>query len=234
MFSPSCKYSYDARNVSLMISRILYANAVVQLLQPTLALDGFPTHLVEDIIWTHAQQGLAFLGNQYRAQFPLRCQSVLQMYSLIHFVDVIARHFPGGIEGYSTDGPQAIKLGIDILEESIHSAPVALIMQEMLRRTARSCSIRLSNIESQVDGTKPGSTKRYVLDDIIRACTRPTFNQPLREIARRYTPTFASDWLAHRDTKSSSQLPWRDGDSNTPDGPEAGSHGFMHIRNLLN
>lgn len=207
----------------------------MQLLQPILVLDGFPTHLVENIIWTHVQEGFGFLGNQYKSQFPLRCQSVLQMFSLIHFADVIARFFPGGMEGYSTDGPQAIKMSIDILEESIHSAPVAAIMQEMLRRTAKSCSIRLSAVETPMGGAQHGVQRRYILDDFIKACTRPTFTQPLAQIAQRYAASFSDDWLAHSDAAASSNTTWgRDSSSHTPSETELGSHGLMHIRSLLN
>jgi len=156
------------------------------------------------------------------------------MYSLIHFADVIARFFPGGIEGYSTDGPQAIKLGIDILEASIHHTPIAAIMQEMLRRTAQSCSIRLPTVQRSTDETQKATKKKYVLDDFIKACTRPTFMQPLDEVANRYMDSFSEDWIAQSDNTAASESPWPRHSSNTPSGTETTTPGLMHIRNFLN
>jgi hypothetical protein len=213
-------------DMRLIYHRVLYSCAVVQLLQPALTLDEFPVHLVEDIIWDHAQRGFSLIEDQYQSQFPLRCQSVLQMYSLLHFADVIARFFPGGIDGHSTDGPQAIKIGIDMLDESANNVPAVKIMQEMLRRTAKSCSIRLITIEAFAG-------KRYILDDFVRACTRPTFRQPLAEIADRYAPTFAHDWHV-RDGTHSSRSPWSRHSPNTPTGTGTSTTGLMQIRNLLN
>ena len=95
---------------------------------PLLKLDGFPSHLVEDIIWHQAQKGLVLLNEQYRVQFTCRCQPVLQMYSLLHFADVVARYFPGGNEGQWKDGPEAIKAGMEILKESVPGFPIAGIL----------------------------------------------------------------------------------------------------------
>jgi len=234
IFYRSCKpWQHSGSAEILMLSRVLYSTTLLQLLQPTLKSDGLSIPLVENIIWTNAQEGFDILSNRYRSQFPLRCQSVTQMYSLLHFADAIARFFPGGTDQYLIDGPQAIKNGIEMLEESVQNAPVAAVMQEMLRKTAASCLIRVSAIEPMTGTGQYGKRKKYGMDEFIKACTRPTFNQSLGEIASRFAPSFSEDWIAlhNMDAPAAASLQGVDF-SGVQAGP--GTHGLMQIRNLLN
>jgi hypothetical protein len=199
-----------------------------------LNFDGFPSHLVEDIIWRHAQKGLALLNEQYRVQFTCRCQPVLQMYSLLHFADVIARYFPGGTEGRCKDGPCSIKAGMEILEESLPSFPVAELMQEMLRRRAIACSIRFLENESGFRFPPLRPKKTYQLDDFIHACTRPSYIQPVDEICQRFLPSLTVDWLAHSSTYGFMEPTWEKKNATDPSAEEIGAPGLMQISNLLN
>jgi hypothetical protein len=36
----------------------------------------------------------------------------------------------------------------------------------------------------------------YGMDDLIHACTRPTYVQPIKMIHKRYPPSFCTQWLA--------------------------------------
>ena len=217
-----------------LICRILYSNSIVQLLRPLLNFDGFPSHLVEDIIWRHAQKGIALLEEQYKAQFTCRYQPVLQMYSLLHFVDVLARYFPGGIEGRCKDGPEAIKAGMEMLEQSDVGFSVAGLMQEMLRRTANSCSIRFPSSETGF-GFEPKPPKRiYQMDDFILACTRPSYVQPVDEIRRRYLPSLIADWLVRSSAFGFLEPTWENKTRRVQSPEEMGAQGLMQISSLLN
>ncbi|KAH8656216.1 hypothetical protein BGZ60DRAFT_385086 [Tricladium varicosporioides] len=212
---------------------ILYYSAVVQLLRPLLDFDGFPTALVEDVIWNHAQQGLHLLDDHYRTQYTCRYQPVLQMFAVLHLTDLIARFFPGGKDG-GKDGPEAIQLGMDILMQSRAGFPVAGPLQEMLRRTAQQCSIRLPRNLGDTLTPSPPPKQIYRMDDLIDACTRPTYCQPVEDIHVRYLPSFSADWSS--EGASFGFLGSISGGSKlrVQSTEERGAQSLMQIHNLLN
>jgi hypothetical protein len=213
------------------VVRILHAHSVVQLLRPLLDYQGFPPHLVEETVWNHAQHGLFLLDEHYRTQYTCRYQSVLQMFAVLHLSDTIARFFPGGVEGGSKDGPEAIQFGLEALLQSRIGYPVAGPFQEMLRMTAAECSIRLPPSSVEVLNPQNNSRPIYRMDDFINVCTRPSYSQPVYEIQLRYSQTLSEDWIA--DGASFGILT----DAKNPRNPSAeerGAQSLMQIRNLLN
>lgn len=209
---------------------------MVQLLRPLLQYDGFPSYLIEQTIWNHTQQGLALLGEHYKPTFTCQRQPVLQMFSVLHLTDIIARFFPGGIEGRYKSGPEAIKLALEVLEESKESFPVAGPFKEMVVRTAKACTIRTSLKQPEVDVPPMPRHKAYQLEDFVDAFTRPSYVQPIEEIRQRYLPSMSNDWLAYgsdfgffgRDVTSTMQ------GSMTLSEEETGAENLMRIRSLLN
>lgn len=206
---------------------------MVQLLRPLLDLDGFPTEVLEDTVWNHAQQGLFFLGEHYRFQYTRQYQSPLQMFAALHLTDVIARFFPHAVGGYSETSTKTIGFGLDLLNESQARLPVAGPLQELLRRTANECGISLSQGTDEPVVANRQVMDIYQVDDLINACTRYTYVQPIKEIHSRYSPSFSTDWASHapafefRPTTSGSRM-------HIPPIEESGSRNLMHIRNLLN
>jgi hypothetical protein len=92
------------------------------------------------------------------------------------------------------DGPEAIRFGMEVLTQSRSGFPVAGALQEMLRRTANECAIRLPRNLTDLMAA-PGLPKQmYSMDDLIDVCTRPMYVQPLDEICLRYLPSFSADW----------------------------------------
>lgn len=157
------------------------------------------------------------------------------MYSLLHFADVLARFFPGGIEGRCKDGPEAIKAGMEMLEESAVGFSVAGLMQEMLKRTANSCSIRFPSSDPGFGFPPPKLLKiTYQMDDFILACTRPSYVQPVEEIRKRYLPSLIADWLARSSAFGFMEPTWENKIRRVSSQEEIGAQGLMQIRNLLN
>lgn len=212
----------------------MYSNSVVQLLRPLLELEGFPTFLLEEVVWNHAQQGLFLLDQHYRTQYTCRHQPVLQMFGVLHHVDIIARFFSSGVEGSGKDGPAAIQFGLEALFESRAGFSISGPLQEMLRRTALDCSVRLPP-NSRDLFIPPLRHRSYHMDDLIDACTRPSYVQPITEINHRYTSTFSAEW-----TSEAPSFGFREPSPNSrrlrnpPSAEERGAQSLMQIRNLLN
>ena len=199
---------------------------MIQLLRPLLDFENFPSTLVEEVIWNTAQEGLSLLDGHYRTQYTCRYQSVLQMFGVLHLTDVICRFFPHSVDGSSKDGATAIQLGMEVLTQSYPGFPVVGPLQEMLRRTANECSVSLpTNL------TLP--KQRYGMDELIDACTRPSYVQPATEIHNRYLESFSVDWANNGGTygfhePSLGKRLWITATE------EQSAQSLMQIRNLLN
>jgi len=226
--------SHDGHALPHVLSLlILYNSSVIQLLRPLLELESFHSPVVEETIWNHAQHGLFLLDEHYRVQFSCRYQPVMQMFAVLHLSDTIARFFPGGIEGRSKDGPEAIQFGLEVLMQSAAGFPVANPLQEMLRREAKECSIRLpQSFDLMVSSKRPPHV--YRVDELIDACTRPTYTQPIDELVSRYMPSFSADWAIEGASAGFQEPSSGARNLRVPSAEERGAQNLMHIRNLLN
>jgi hypothetical protein len=216
---------------------------VTHLLRPVLELPGFNHVSVRAVLWHHAQHGLHVLEEKYKEAYTCRYQPVLQMFSVLHLSGVVARHFPGGVsgsgvEGSGRDGPEAIHLGMEALGQSRAGFPVAGPLQEMLRRTAVEGNILLPTNLDDMMPPPPPPRHIYRMDDLLDACTRPTYVQPFNEIHARLVASFPGQWgseaSACRFMESISGMPNR-----IPSAEERGAQSLldmsgMSIRNLLN
>jgi hypothetical protein len=156
------------------------------------------------------------------------------MFAILHLSDVVARFFPGGMEKGAKDGPEAIQFGMEALMQSRSGFPVAGPLQEMLRRTANDCSIRLPRNLSEIMPPPRSSQQMYRLDDLVDACTRPTYSQPVKEIHRRYISSFSVEWAS--EGSSFGFLASASGSTRlkVPSAEERGAQSLMQIHNLLN
>ena len=156
------------------------------------------------------------------------------MFAVLHLCDIIARFFPSSIEGSSKDGPEAIQFGMEVLMQSRIGFPVAGPLQEMLRRAANECNVGLPrNLNELMVAPRPPH-QIYRLDDLIDACTRPTYVQPVKGIHSRYLPSFSTDWVsdaASFDLREPASGARR---LRVSSAEERGAQSLMQIRNLLN
>lgn len=218
---------------STNLCRILYSNAVIQLLRPLLDYDDFPSTLVEEVVWRTAQEGLFLLDEHYRMQYTCRYQPVLQMFGVLNLTDVICRFFPYNVDGQSKDGARAIQFGMEVLMQSYAGFPVAGPFQDMLRKTANECSVALPKNVSDILVLPHPPKQRYGMDDLIDACTRPSYVQPAEEIHTRYLASFSVDWVANGGSYGFHE-PLSGRRLRVQSAEEKGAQSLMQIRNLLN
>lgn len=210
----------------------MYETSVIQLLRPLLDIEGFPSQMIEDRILTHAKNGLSLLDGQCHSKYTCRYQCVLQMFSILHLADVIARFFPGGSEG--NFGPDAIQLGMTALSHSKFVFPVARPLHELLRKTAVKLSIRLPAKSAEPDNIQQSAQKVYSMDDFVGACTRLSYSQPIHEIRQRYSKSLSADWVAYGPSFGFLQPAAGTRSLRIPTAEERGAQSLMQISNLLN
>jgi len=215
---------------------ILYSNAVIHLLRPLLDLEGFSSMSMEAVIWNHAQQGLCLLDEHYRVQYSCRYQPVLQMFATLHHCDTVIRFFPEVVGETSRDASAAVRLGLETLRQSNAGFPVAATLQELLRRTANECSVPLPKGTEKFVATTGAlhNPYSYRMDDVIDACTRPSYVQSVEGIHSRYLASFPADWAAEGASFGFYDPPLGTKSLRGPSAEERGAQHLMNISNLLN
>jgi hypothetical protein len=156
------------------------------------------------------------------------------MFSILHLTDIVARFFPGGVEGGSKDGPEAIQFGMEALTQSRAGFAVAGPLQELLRKTAQECSMRLPTNAADIMAAPAPPRAIYRIDDLIDACTRPSYTQPINEIHSRYLPSLSADWVAEGAALGFLEPGSGARKLRIPSAEERGAQSLMQIRNLLN
>jgi hypothetical protein len=119
------------------------------------------------------------------------------MFRTLYLSDVIARFFPESTGG-NIDGLEAITLGLESLKVSFAGFPVAGILHQMLRSKATTSLVSPSML-SIIALLPAASPRLFRLDELIDACTMPTYGQPISHIHKRYELSFSADWVLHKD-----------------------------------
>ncbi|KFY07189.1 hypothetical protein V492_07369 [Pseudogymnoascus sp. VKM F-4246] len=216
---------------------ILYDYSIVQLLCPLLELESFPSSLVDEVVWSHAQHALLLLERHYRLHYTCRYQPVLQMFIVLNICHLIARFFPAKPSNDPSikDGSEAVTIGIETLHESNVGFPAAGALQELLRRAAVACSLKLpQSLENLL--TPQGNVRMaYSYNDFIDVCTRPSYHQPLRAVREKFDSNFAEEWYAlSPDFGFRPPQPGQKSLRELQTHPDRDIPYLMQIRNLLN
>ncbi|OAF61269.1 hypothetical protein VC83_02038 [Pseudogymnoascus destructans] len=212
---------------------ILYDYSIVQLLCPLLELEGFPSRLVDEVVWSHAQHALLLLERHYRLHYTCRYQPALQMFVVLNICHLIARFFPAKPNNDPSikDGSEAVTIGIEVLHESNIGFPAAGALQELLRRSAAAYSLKLPPSLDYLLTSQGNVRTAHSYNDFIDVCTRPSYHQPLRGVRENFDSNFAEEWYA-QSPEFGFRLPPPGQQLQTES--DRGIPYLMQIRNLLN
>ncbi|KAI9678246.1 MAG: hypothetical protein M1817_006191 [Caeruleum heppii] len=166
--------------------QIHYHTAVVNLFRPLVGIDHVPAGSDMDpeaIAHKHAEEGLRFFV-RYRQLFGDRYQTQAQLMCLMHLADFIVRFGP------PNQAPEAARLCLTSLKEARVGFAVCGPLRAMFCRTLVDCGVLLP--PSMADLMI--SVSDYCLDELMEACTRLSYTQPIEHIRRRIVPTIEEDW----------------------------------------
>lgn len=229
------------------LSRILYNHSITQLLRPLIDLKDFPSLLVEEVIFSHAQRGIQLLEYYYRSHFTCRYQPCIQMFVVANLCDLVARYYPTKSSVSNKDGSEALILGLDILQESFASGtgfPVAGVLRELLRRAPDSYSTPIKMPPSHSHLLPPptktqrqanATNSTYTYEEFMDACTRATYFQPLWGVREKFEDGLAGKWV-----EAAGSFGFRIGQSGdrplriVVGEPDRSANYLMQIKNLLN
>lgn len=165
-----------------------YYAALVILFRPLLSLTQISKrtrHHIQEITLENASFGVEIL-RMYRTLYTCRYQPALQNFSLLHLCDALVRFAP------PPTNTQTIGFCLEVLKEAADDRggfAVCGPLQETFRQTALECRVPLPDNIGELMGHA-----EYGSDDILDACTRHTYAQPVDQIIQNMCPTIDKDF----------------------------------------
>ena len=171
-----------------VIRSIQYHTAIVQLLQPLLHLDHFYQESYEQLVWivvNNAKIGMELLI-QYKNIYTNFYLSPLQLFCLVNLSDVVVRY-----DGQGDTTPKTVEFCLASLEEAEVGYPIAGPLQKMFRLSLTEYRIPVSDELERMIGTSACMGPEELLD----ACTRPTYRQPIVQIMANMEAHLGQDFM---------------------------------------
>ncbi|KAL8945758.1 MAG: hypothetical protein Q9222_007747 [Ikaeria aurantiellina] len=164
-----------------------YHVAVVQHLTPLLQNDFFHgpwLHEIRRIVVDHAARGARIIDRS-RQLYSTRYLMPLICFCIVHIGDTLIRYSP-----QDPLASEVVRFCLETLQEASPGFPLCGPLQELFRRTAVECGTKLpSNIDQLT-----GGLGNYGVDDILDACTRLDYKQPVDQSMRHVDENIEEDW----------------------------------------
>lgn len=159
-----------------VLCSLQYHTAMIQLLQPLLSLHYFYQESFEQLVRVvvdHAKTGVELL-TQYKSIYTNFYLSPLQLFCMVHLCDAVVRY-----DGHGETIPRTVEFCLTSLEEAKVGYPVAGPLQQMFRHSLTEYSIP---VPKELERMMGGVSARLGPEELLNACTRPTYKQPITQI----------------------------------------------------
>ena len=175
---------------------------IVQLMNPIAQsglFGGAQLQEIRKIIATHAIQGLGHIQRATRL-YTARFHLPLLSFCCVHLADAAMVY-------EAQRGPEALQVSMHALQETRAGFDLCGPLQELLRQRAVTHSVQLPHDIAPL----LGSLSHFGMDEILDACTRLTYTQPLKQILSHFEVDGAAEdpdsrrTSLHRQTPSTTQ-----------------------------
>ncbi|KAL8771050.1 MAG: hypothetical protein Q9209_003469 [Squamulea sp. 1 TL-2023] len=192
------------------------------------SFDGTNLQELRRLIVQHAQKGAEVLEH-YRRLYSTRYLMPLLSFCIVHLGDALIRYSPEDPPASST-----VEFSLGLLQQASIGFPICGPLQELYRRTAIECGTKLPANVDEI-ASPLGS---YGVDDILDACTRLDYKQPVDQSVRHIDENIAADWASKWQEIVNSpdrpQPPLSTRKSSNSTSSSSGSDQHMRIASLLN
>ena len=132
----------------------------------------------------HARSSVEFLAHARRL-YSARFSMPLLNFCLVHVCDCLVRFSP-----QEPPAPDTVEFCLEVLQQNSAGFALCGPLQALFCQTVEECGVQCS------DETRAlmGSFDRYGMDDILDACTRLSYTQPIDQILPRIDPDIARHW----------------------------------------
>lgn len=161
--------------------------AVVQHLTPLLQsglFEGPNLQELRRLVIQHAQSGVELL-EQYRRLYSTRYLMPLLSFCVVHLGDALIRYSPE-----EPPASETVEFCLLLLQQASVGFPICGPLQELFKRTADHCGAKMPANVDEISGAL-GS---YGVDEILDACTRLDYKQPVDQSTRHIDDNIAVDW----------------------------------------
>ena len=150
---------------------------------------------IRKIIATHALQGLGHIQRATRL-YTARFHMPILSFCCVHLADaaIVYEHHRG---------PEALQIAMNALQETRAGFDLCGPLQELLRQRAVACNIQIPSSISPL----LGSLSHFGMDEILDACTRLSFTQPLKQILSHFDGEVTEEESGSRTTDLPRQTP---------------------------
>ncbi|MCJ1437836.1 hypothetical protein MMC27_007223 [Xylographa pallens] len=181
---------------------IQYNVAIIQLLAPLVASGYFreeEDRHIRNTLTNHARNGLNLIAHGNRL-YSSRYGMPITAFCLLHMGDALIQ--------YSMDeslAPNVVTFCLDILQQNRAGFPLCGPLQQLFRQNAKD-----RGIEPEQDiKTMVGPDDRYGVDNILDACTRLEYSQPVDQIKRYIDRNIGGNWTEEWNKQMDQQRPRR-------------------------
>lgn len=166
---------------------VLYHAALVQHFTPLLHCNYFAeedTARLCRLVLFHARTGVDILQHAHRL-YSSRYQLPLVTFCSLHISDTLIRHAPD-------DPPavQTVQFCLETMQQTRNGFGICGPLQQLFLQTAMKCNV---NIPVDIDKLME-PRQHFGLDDILDACTRLDYTQPIGQVLHHIDPGVAQDW----------------------------------------
>ena len=175
-------------NVHANYVSVQYHVALLQLFQPLLHLDKRykASHdYLQSLVLKHAKTSLAILM-QYRDAYSFRYLSPILLFCIVHTCDALVRY-----DDKSASAIEIARFCLESLDEAKVGYPLAGTLQRMFRLALDDYSISLPDELERLCGP----AAKYGLEELLDACTRPSYRQPIAQMLPNLEPSLAQDFM---------------------------------------
>lgn len=159
----------------------------MQHLTPLLQIGFFEGPNLQELrrlVIQHAQSGVELLEH-YRRLYSTRYLMPLLCFCIVHLGDALMRNSPEEPPASNT-----VEFSLMLLQQASVGFPICGPLQELFKRSAFDCGAKMPANVDEI--TAPLGS--YGVDDILDACTRLDYRQPIDQSTRHIDDNIAVDW----------------------------------------
>ena len=162
--------------------------ALLQLFQPLLHLDTphkASLDYLRGLVVKHAETAFVLL-TQYRDAYSFRYITPILLFCIVHTCDALIKY--DGRDGSTTE---TARFCLEGLEEAKVGYPLAGSLQKMFRQALNDNNVSIPDELERLCG--PSS--RYGPEELLDACTRPSYQQPTAQLLPNMNSGLAHDFM---------------------------------------
>ena len=186
-FISSMHFPDERDKTGLTVNSVQYHTALVQLFRPLVHgeffHDGDQAEL-KRILLFHARSGVEPLEHAQRL-YSARYSMPLASFCLVQLCDALLSY-----SSQEPSGSETVAFCLRLLQQARAGSALCGPLQWLFSQRAQECGVQISMEWQEI----VNSDQEYAVDDVLDACTRLSYVEPLDQIVRYIDSKIANEW----------------------------------------